>query len=90
MINLIIFIAVALIASVLAFFVGKRAGKFIMLRNYRRLIKEAQEVIGGKRKNEMELDGKMVEVKQFVITDKDNVDRRVDLLGNEIKEITNG
>lgn len=88
--NIYVFIVVCLVASILAFFAGKRAVKFIMLRNDKELIKKANEIAEGNRKNETEIDGKMIEVKYFKLRDDDNVEKIVDLFGKPMGVKNNG
>ncbi len=67
--GLVISIAV-IVAIVVAFFIGKFGAKFSRRIEDKKIKKNAEEVIAGKRANKTEIDGKEIEVNKFIVRDE--------------------
>ncbi len=60
--------------------------RFWMLRSNKKIEKNLLEVIAGKRKNEIEIDGEKHEALRFRTRDKDGNETVIDLAGGELED----
>jgi len=78
-------IIVAIASGILGFFIGKYYLKIWEKKENKKLVKNAFEVLEGKRKNKTEIDGKIVEVNNFIIRDEKNDEKKITLNKNLLK-----
>ena len=70
-------IFIAIISVILGFFIGKYYFKFWEKKEDEKLIKNAYEVLDGKRENKTEIDGKNVNVNTFIVRDDKNNETKI-------------
>lgn len=67
-------------------FLGAQFFKVYTKRQNKKILKNAEEVLSGKRENKIKIDGEEFDANRFIIKDKDNNETIVDLQGGGIEQ----
>ncbi len=80
-----IFVIIVIIISIFAgFFVGFMFHRIYNKKIEKTILKNAQEVLKGERKNTITIEGKEYDATKFIVRDKENNEKIIDLKGGGI------
>ncbi len=79
-------IIIVIFILIIGVFIGAYTAKLYQPIANRKILEGAIEVIRGKRKNEFDLDGKIIKVNRFIVRDENDKEIIIDLTDIKAKE----